>query len=97
MTIKEIRKEFARRVEFSKLANLGLENFYENEWKAFEELYSKGTVTRFSSDFLAFANGFQTTMNEYENLHILQTLDLHRISATKKVARAMMMRWLNIE
>lgn len=97
MTIKEIRKEFTRRVEFSKLANTGLESFYESEWRAFEELYSEGTVTRFSSDFLAFANGFQTAMSEYENLHILQTLDLHRISATKKVARAMMMRWLNID
>lgn len=97
MTIKEIRNEFAKKVEFSKLANTGLEGYYESEWRSFEELYTNGTVTNFSSDFLAFANGYQTTTGEYDNLSILQTFDLHRVTATKKIARAMMMRWLNID
>lgn len=96
MTIKEIRNEFAKRVEFSKLAKTGLESYYATEWRSFEELYTNGTVTNFSDDFLAFANGYQTTNSEYDNLSILQTYDLHRITATKKIARAMMMRWLNI-
>lgn len=96
MTIKEIRNEFAKRVEFSKFAKTGLDSYYETEWRSFEELYKNGTVTNFSTDFLAFANGYQTTTGEFDNLSILQTYDLHRITATKKIARAMMMRWLGI-
>lgn len=96
MTIKEIRNEMKRRLEFSKNAKTGLESYLKREWESFEELYKHGTVSDFSNDFLGFANGFQTTMCEYDGLHILQTLDLHRISASKKVAKAMMMRWLNI-
>ena len=97
MTIKEIRKEFKRSVEFSKRIGNGLESYIESEWRAFEELYTQGTITNFSSDFLARTNGFQTNTGEYENLHIFQTLDLHRISATKAVTRAMMQKFLNID
>lgn len=96
MTIKELRNAYKRNVEFSKMAGTGLESYIESEWRAFEDLYKEGTITNFSSDFLARANGFQTTTGEYENLHILQTLDLHRISASKAVTRAMMQRFLNV-
>lgn len=97
MTIKEIRNEFKRRIEFSILANTGLADFYKAELSTFEDLYQNGTTTTFTSDFLAFANGYQIKTGNYDELHILQTLDLHRISAPRKVVRKMMENFLGIE
>lgn len=97
MTIKEIRNEFKRRIEFSVRANTGLEDYYKTELKTFEDLYQNGTITAFTNDFLAFANGYQINTGNYDELHILQTLDLHRISAPRKVVRKMMENFLGIE
>ena len=83
------------RIRFAKLANTGLEEYYSEIKETFEELYNNGT-TNFSNDFLSFANGYQIRNNDYENLHILQTYDLHRINANRLVVRRMMKDFLNI-
>ena len=96
MTIKELRKEMDERIRFAKLANTGLDEYYSEIKRTFDDLYDNGTITYFSNDFLAFANGYQTRNNDYENLHILQTYDLHRINANRLVVRRMMKDFLNI-
>lgn len=98
MTIRELRKELKRKLNSLNLLGLDeIADYYTAEWVAFEELYREGTVRNFSNDFLANANHYQRYTREYENLSILQTLDLHSISATKKVARDMMAMFLNVD
>lgn len=94
MTIVELRKEMDNKIRFAELANTGLKDYYVSAKETFNELYDNGTVTNFSNDFLAFANGFQVRNGEYERLHILQTYDLHRITANRIVVRRMMSEFL---
>lgn len=98
MTIRELRKEFKKKI--NSLKNLwGLDElaeFFVTEWAAYEELYREGTVKRFSNEFLGRANHYQFYRQAHKNLSILQTYDLHSISATKKVTRDMMAMFLNV-
>ena len=94
MTIVELRKEMDSRIRFAELANTGLRDYYVSVKETFNELYDNGTITNFSNDFLAFANGYQVINGEYERLHILQTYDLHRITANRTVVRRMMREFL---
>lgn len=95
MTMTEIRKSFKNQIETSRRFNNEIiEEYITSMLNTFEDLYKNGTTVDFDDEFLRFANGFQTTSGEYENLTILQTFDLHRINATKKVVKEMMIRFI---
>jgi hypothetical protein len=94
MTIREIRKEFKERIRFSKMVLPELVEYHENMQRTFEDLWKNGTTQSFSNEFLRFANGYQINTGDYENLHILQTLDLRRITANHKAVKGMMEAYL---
>lgn len=76
----------------------GLENlvwYYDSVKKTLETLWNEGTVTEFDNDFLKVANGYQISTGDYEGIQILQTLDLHRITATKSVVKELAGRFFN--
>lgn len=89
MTMTEMRKAYKSKRDFA--ANTpGLEGlvwYYDSMKQTLETLWKEGTTTNFDNDFLKIANGYQISKQEYEGLHILQTLDLHRITATKAVVK----------
>ena len=95
MTIKELRKEFKERIEFSKRVLPGLVEYHESMRRTFEDLWKNGYTTNFDNEFLRFANGFQISTGDYENIHIRQTLGLHSITANHKAVKAMMETYLN--
>lgn len=94
MTIKQIREKFKEHIKFSKMVIPELVDYQQDMQRTFEELWRYGTVEDFSDDFLKFANGYQINTGDYSDLHILQTLDLRRISATKAVVKDMMITYL---
>lgn len=89
MKIREIRKEFKERIRFAEAVIPELVDYHKSMLRTFEELWKNGTTTNFDNDFLRFANGYQINTGDYEGLHIMQTLDLHRITASKKTVEEM--------
>ena len=89
MTMTEMRKAYKANRSFA--ANTpGLESlvwYYDSVKDTLETLWKNGTTTEFGNDFLKVANGYQVRTQDYEGIKILQTLDLHRITATKAVVK----------
>lgn len=96
MTIKELKREYKRRLEFSARVNPSevMQMYYETMFHSFMEIYNEGFTRNFDMDFERFVRGYQNTQCEYDNLHILTTLDLHSISASRAVVRKMLEVWL---
>ena len=94
MTIKQIRDEFKEGIRFSKRIGSELVDYQEDMQRTFEELWKYGFAENFSDDFLRFANGYQINTGNYSELHINQTFDLRSISASKAVAKDMMITFL---
>lgn len=94
MTMKQIREKFKERIRFSEMVNPELVDYQKDIQRTFEDLWRYGTVEDFSDDFLRFVNGYQINTGDYNDLHILQTLDLRRITATKAVVKDMMATYL---
>lgn len=85
----EMRKAYKSKRDFAASIQ-GLEElvwYYDSVRKTLETLWKEGTATDFDTDFLKVANGYQINTQDYENIQILQTLDLHRITATKAVVK----------
>ena len=91
MTMTEMRKAYKASRAFA--ANTpGLEElawYYDSVKNTLEALWKFGTVTYFDSDFLKVANGYQISTQDYEGIHINQTYDLHSITATREVVKAL--------
>ena len=89
MTMTEMRKAYKAARTFAENTQ-GLEElawYYDSVKRTLETLWKYGTTTDFDKDFLKVANGYQIGTGDYEGIQILQTLDLHRITATKNVVK----------
>lgn len=97
MTMTEMRKAYKANRTFA--ANTpGLESlvwYYDSVKDTLETLWKAGTTTKFDNDFLKVANGYQISTGDYEGIQILQTLDLHRITASKNVVKELAERFFN--
>lgn len=88
MTMQEIRKAFTAQREFNKKVGLADLNGYSKQMQAeIELLWKEGHIAIASDELLAYANGYQISTGDYENIHILQTYGLKSITATKEVTR----------
>lgn len=85
MTMKAFREEISRKTSPNALyTSENLVNFYREISRVIETLWKNGYVTEFSTDILREANGF---VNCGGDLRIMQTLDLHSITADKKATK----------
>lgn len=89
MKIGEIRERFEERIRFANVIDSELVDFEKSLQRQFEELWKYGYIENFTNDFLAYANGYQINTGDYEDFHILQTLDLRKIKGTKKAIKAL--------
>lgn len=88
MTMQEIRKAFTSQRKFNERVGLADLNGYSKQMQSEVELLWKEGYIEFASDeLLAYANGYQISTGDYENIEIRQTYGLRSITATKEVAR----------
>lgn len=91
MTMTEMRKAYKANRAFA-VNTPGMEElarYYDGVKNTLETLWKLGIVTDFDNDFLKVANGYQISTQDYEGIHINQTYDLHSITATREVVRAL--------
>lgn len=100
MTIKYLRNEAKRKINFSNRIDESLGEYCELIWKGLEELYKNGFVNLnevpYGDDILASANGYQINTENYETFHVSQTYDIKVVSATKTATKELMAFWLHI-
>ena len=88
MTMKEMHAIAKHRIHYYKTSGLEeLVPYVECEERTLVELWKYGTITNFTQNFLAYANGYQIRTGDYENIHIAACYDLHTISANRKAVR----------
>lgn len=92
MTMNDIRKVFKAAIKNQ--TNADYKDILKSDMNCFEKLYTEKTITEYNSSFLAFVNSYNTGV--YPALHVLQTLDLHRITIDdKKTVREIAEAFLN--
>lgn len=100
MTIKYLRNEAKRHINFSYRIDESLGAYCELIWKGLEELYKNGFVNLneipCGDDILSCANGYQINTENYETFHVSQTYDIKVVSATKTATKELMAFWLHI-
>ena len=87
MTMKEFRKKIREQKESALRLGIDLAGWYDEIKYVIETLWKDGFVDQYSRDILKLANGFQISTGNYETFHILQTYDLHSITADKKATK----------
>lgn len=100
MTIKELRNEAKRHINFSKHIDESIGEYSKLIWEGLEKLYKNGFLNLneipYGDDILSCANGYQINTENYETFHVSQTYDIKTVTATKTATRELMMFWLHI-
>lgn len=89
MTMTEIRKELNNRAWVA-AHTPGIESlaeFHKDVLNTLEKLWKDGYVNDYSDDFRKYAYGYQINSQNYDTFHIVDTLDLHTITATKAAVK----------